>query len=353
MSLKICSFFFNRLEVLKKVEIKNLVVKQNKKGQFYTVKFELNRDNNITKNWATVARKGNKYIFNSVIYKIDPEKAVFSKKTVKSPDPEFYYNAFLTEEVFNLILKSQDFTKYREKYNINFDLIKVYDSKQITEREENLKNLIKVALERDEYIGAICNSGEYYIPLFEMDPGWHIKSFLPNGDEYNDYLKYIAFEKEAEIIKHFNWVRERLNKVSNNVYAVKIESYLETIVTNKGVEEEFGSLFGWDLPEDTIFYDEVFYTETISRLAKEMLEVNEKEIIKVALAGNPDVLDENINEYYIADSVIYDDESYFVDKMYEFALNKESYLTKLKLDFSAYLDPNTLAKKVLPKKPWL
>ncbi|CAH0125588.1 hypothetical protein [Peribacillus sp. Bi134] len=96
---------------------------------------------------------------------------MFSNKTVKSLDPEFYYNASLTEEVFNLILKSQDFTQYREIYNIKFDLKKVYDSMQITEREKNLKNLIKVALERDEYIGAICNAGEYYIPLFEMDPG--------------------------------------------------------------------------------------------------------------------------------------------------------------------------------------
>ena len=185
-----------------------------------------------------------------------------------------------------------------------------------------------------------------------MDPGWHIRSFLPNGDEYNDYLKYIGFDKEAEIIKHLNCVIERLNKVSNNVYAVKIESFLETIVTSKG-EEEFGSLFGWDLPEDTIFYDEIFYTETISRLAKEMLEVNEEEIIEVALMGNPYVLDENINEYYISDSVIYDDESYFVDKMYDFALNKASYLAKIKRDFSAYLDLNTLAKKVRPKKPRL
>ncbi|MGG0848757.1 hypothetical protein [Peribacillus simplex] len=165
------------------MEIKNLVVKQNKKGKYYTVIFELNRDNNITKNWATIERKGSdKYIFNSVIYKIDSEKAVFSNKTVKSPDPEFYYNASLTEEVFNLILESQDFTQYREKYNIKFDLKKVYDSKEITEREENLKSLIKIALERDEYIGAICNAGKYYIPLFEMDPGWHIESFLPNGD---------------------------------------------------------------------------------------------------------------------------------------------------------------------------
>lgn len=64
------------------MEIKNLVVIQNKKGQFYSVKFVLNRDNIITKNWATIAREGNKFIFNSVIYKIDPEKAVFSNKTV-------------------------------------------------------------------------------------------------------------------------------------------------------------------------------------------------------------------------------------------------------------------------------
>ncbi|NCT38605.1 hypothetical protein GTW56_21745 [Bacillus sp. EB93] len=328
------------------MEIKNLVVKQNKKDEFYTVKFELNRDNNITKNWATIAREGNKYIFNSVIYKIDPEKAVFSNNMVKSPDPEFYYNSSLSEKVFNLILKSQDFTQYREKYNIKFDLEKVYDSKQIIEREENLKYLIKVALERDEYIGAICNAGEYYIPLFEMDPGWHIESFLPNGDEYNDYLKYIAFEKETEIIKHLNWVIERLNKVSNNVYAVKIESFLETKVTNTGVEEEFGSFFGWDLPEDTIFYDEIFYTDTISRLAKEILDDNEEKIIEVAKVGNQVVLVENISEYYIADSVIYDDESYFVDKMYDFAFNKASYLAKIKRDFSAYADLNTLAKKV-------
>ncbi|MEC0300823.1 hypothetical protein [Peribacillus frigoritolerans] len=328
------------------MEIKNLVVKQNKKGKFYTVKFELNRDNNITKNWTIITRKGNKYIFNSVIYKIDPEKDIFSNRTVKSPDPEFYYNASLSEKVFKLILKSQDFIQYREKYNIKFDLKKLFEIKQITEREENLKNLIKVALERDEYIGAICSSGKYYIPLFEMDPGWHIESFLPNGDEYNDYIKNIGFDKEAEIIKHLNWVIESLNKVSNNVYAVKIESFLETIVTHKGKEEEFGSLFGWDLPEDTIFYDEIFYTETIPRLAKEMLEVNEEEIIEVALVGNPDVLYENINEYYIADSVIYDDESYFVDKMYDFAFNKASYLAKIKRDFSAYVDLNTLIKKV-------
>lgn len=328
------------------MEIINLVVKQNKKGKLYTVKFELNRGNNITKNWTTIARKGDKYIFNSVIYKIDPEKAVFSNKTVKSPDPEFYYNASLSKTVFNLILKSQYFTKYQEKYNIKFDLNGVYESKQIKEREENLKNLIKVAIERDEYIGAICNSGKFYIPLFEIDPGWHIESFLPNGDEYNDYLKYIGFDKEAEIIKHLNWVIERLYKVSNNVYSVKIESFLENIVTNKGVKEEFGSLFGWDLPEDTIFYDEIFYTETISRLAKEMLKDNEEEIIESALLGNPDVLAENISEYYIVDSVIYDDESYFVDKMYDFAFNKASYLAKIKRDFSAYLDFNKLAKKV-------
>lgn len=107
-------------------------------------------------------------------------------------------------------------------------------------------------------------------------------------------------------------------------------------------------MFGWDLPEDTIFYDEIFYTETITRLATEMLKNNEEKIIKAALVGNPDVLDENISEYYIADSVIYDDESYFVDKMYDFAFNKASYLAKP--DFSAYLDLNTLAKKVRPKK---
>ncbi|MCY9004628.1 hypothetical protein [Peribacillus frigoritolerans] len=186
-----------------------------------------------------------------------------------------------------------------------------------------------------------------------MDPGWHIESFLPYGEEYNDYLTYIAFDKEAEIIKHLNWVIERLNKVSNNVYAVKIESYLETIVTNTGLEEEFGSLFGWDLPEDTIFYDEIFYTETITRLAKEMLENNKEEIIEATLVGNPDMLDENISEYYIADSVIYDDESYFVDKMYDFSLNKTSYLAKIKRDFSAYLDLYTLDKKIRQKKPRL
>ena len=328
------------------MEIKNLVFKEIKKGICYTVNFELNRGNSITNNRATLARKGDKYIFNSEIYKVDTDKSVYFNKRVLSPDPEFYYNASLSEKVFNLILKSQGFTEYRDKYNINFDIKKVYDCKQITEREENLKKLIKVALERDEYIGAICNSGEFYIPLFELDPGWHIESLLPNGDEYNDYLKYIDFDKDEEIIKHLNWVIDRLNKVSNNVYAVKIESFLETIVTSKGKVEEYGSLFGWDLPEDTIFYDEIFYTETITRLAKEMLENNEEEIIEVALVGNPDVLVENISEYYIADSVIYDDESFFADKMFDYAINKVSYLAKIKEDFSSYLNLNLLDNKL-------
>ncbi|MDG4848725.1 hypothetical protein [Peribacillus frigoritolerans] len=101
-------------------------------------------------------------------------------------------------------------------------------------------------------------------------------------------------------------------------------------------------MFGWDLPEGTIFYDEIFYTETITKLAKEMLENNIEEIIEAALVGNADLLDENINEYFIADIVIYDDESYFVDKMYDFELNKASYLAKIKRDFSEYLDLNTL-----------
>lgn len=112
-------------------------------------------------------------------------------------------------------------------------------------------------------------------------------------------------------------------------------------------------MFGWELPEDTIFYDEIFYTETIIRLATEMLENNEEEIIEAALLGNPDVLNENISEYYITDSVLYDDESYFVDKMYEFVFNKASYLAKIKRDFSAYLDFTTIDKKVRPKKPRL
>lgn len=55
------------------------------------------------------------------------------------------------------------------------------------------------------------------------------------------------------------------------MYAVKIESFLETIVTNTGAERGFGSLFGWDLPEDTIFYDEIFNTETITSLAKSFI----------------------------------------------------------------------------------
>ncbi|WP_411740082.1 hypothetical protein [Peribacillus sp. S4] len=84
-----------------------------------------------------------------------------------------------------------------------------------------------------------------------------------------------------------------------------------------------------------------------------MLENNEEEIMEAALVRNPDMLVENINEYYIADSVIYDDESYFVDKMYDFSLNKASYLAKIKRDFSAYLDLNTVSKKVRPKKPRL
>ncbi|QOS89677.1 hypothetical protein [Peribacillus sp. JNUCC41] len=62
------------------------------------------------------------------------------------------------------------------------------------------------------------------------------------------------------------------------------------------------------------------------------------------------MLDENISKYYITDNVIYDDESYFVDKMYDFALNKASYLAKMKRDFSAYLDLNTLEKRVGPNK---
>jgi hypothetical protein len=81
-------------------------------------------------------------------------------------------------------------------------------------------------------------------------------------------------------------------------------------------------LFGWDLPEDTIFYDEIFYTETITRLATEMLKNNEEKIMKAALVGNPDMLDENISEYYIADSVIYDDESYFVGKLFDFSIQQ-------------------------------
>ncbi|WP_170971778.1 hypothetical protein, partial [Peribacillus simplex] len=82
----------------------------------------------------------------------------------------------------------------------------------------------------------------------------------------------------------------------------------------------------------------------IKRKSNEMLEVNEEEIIEVALVGNPNALDENINQYYIADSVIYDDETYFVDKMYDFAINKPSYLAKIKRDFSAYVDLNSLTK---------
>ncbi|MCZ0871245.1 hypothetical protein [Peribacillus sp. AS_2] len=42
-------------------------------------------------------------------------------------------------------------------------------------------------------------------------------------------------------------------------------------------------------------------------------------------------------EYYIADSVIYDDESYFVDKMYDFAFNKASYLAKTKKEISLHM----------------
>jgi hypothetical protein len=57
------------------------------------------------------------------------------------------------------------------------------------------------------------------------------------------------------------------------------------------------------------------------------LEKNE-EIFKAALVG------------------VYDDESYFVEKMYDFELKKASNSAKIKRDFSTYQDLNTLPKKV-------
>lgn len=327
------------------MKIKNLEVIEGKKDRFLTVNFNISNNGETTENWATIRAEGTKHIFNSIIYIKDPEKMELEEKLPRTPNPELYYNSQLTGQVFKSIINSKKFMEYERKYNIKMDRKMLFDRNQILEREENLKKLIKVALIREEFIGAICDRGNYYIPLFNFDPGWHLEAELPGGEEYRDRLEYVRSESGTQILKDVNRLLDRLEKCSENTFAVKMESFLDSKVTKEGEEEDFGGVLGWELPEDVIFFDEIFYTETIVRLAKELIEGEDEEIMEYeADIINKYEESEEVNifflfdEYYIADTIIYDDELYFSDKCYEFYSNKEKYLKKIKKDFTDYID---------------
>jgi len=324
------------------MKITNLEIIENKKDKFYTVKFDLIDGDEITKNWSTIRADGIRHIFNSVIYIRDPKKKMLSKKTPKTPNPKLYYNSVLTKEVFKLIINLNEFKKLQKVFNLKMSPKYLYDHKKILEREKNLKQLIKIAFKRDEFIGAVCNRGEYYIPLFNMDPGWHLESELPGGEQYKDYLKDIKSKSGNQILKEVNRLLERLDLCSKNTFAVKMESFLDVKVTKQGEEKDFEGVYGWELPEDVIFFDEIFYTETVGRLAKELME--EEEIVEYEVdiidkyqeSGEPNTF-HLFDEYYIVDTVIYDDESYFSEKCYDFFSNKHKYLKKIKKDYSKYI----------------
>jgi hypothetical protein len=226
----------------------------------------------------------------------------------------------------------EEFQKFIKEKGIVFNENDLF-FKGSVKREENLIKLIKAAFERDEYILAIFDSGEAYIPLNDENCiGWYLYDDIEELEKIE--LEGLNKKEKEELINNLLNLIKKLRLSSKTEYIIKYETSGYYFVDTFGKENYGIDPFGWELPEDTVYFDEIFYLDTISRLAKEVLkrydvkgpvfnnETNEIEFIKQSEY-------ELFCDGYIMDTVLYNNENVFEDVQYDFKDNQNGYITKI------------------------
>jgi len=271
-----------------KIQIKSI---KRKKGYMIVV-FENQTEEETKTYWTTIYLKKKKWYFNNCVYIINRKmNKIFDeidgkKTTRKFIDPDFHFNAEKTEQIISMLFQSKEIQEIIQKEKIVFDLKKLFQKEDVKQREENLKLLIEIALERGESIGIIGPDAEFYVPFDQLYIGE-----VALDDAYES-----EYADEEEILEKI--------ELFFDSYAVKLYSYYNLSVYKDKTEEEPELNFVWELSEECVFFDQIFFLDTISRLGRELL--NQKPVIYSSVLDNA-VMD----EWDIVDLILYDEENIF------------------------------------------
>lgn len=315
------------------MHIRNLEIKPRR--DYYILDFELSfdKDNDEwsewTKNWTTVYKQREQWYFNNIIYRYDKEKkdalfVAYQKKNVfKTPEPWLYYDLEKTNELINLLYKELISKEFPIKINAKFNLNNLFHKKNISKRAENLKKCMFFAYERNEEIGIIGRDAEYYIPLEAIESGFHLLNELPKGDLYDEQ------EDGIELLSN-------MDLACDNEYYFKRNSYIDYRVAKNGkvFDCEDVGYFAWELEEEILFFDELFFCDSMVKLAQEMIDEDEEgyyqgEIIE----DEDDTFYYPLSGYDLFDLIICDNESVFAEEQFELILKKERFTKKIIKDF--------------------
>jgi hypothetical protein len=319
------------------MQLKVTSIKENENG-IYTINFERMEEEDKIKNWTTFKKTKDGYKLSGNIYVKNKLKRTAyemyhtSLGIKKFPDPELHYDSELTSEVLTSLYNEEEFQKFIKEKGIVFNENDLF-FKGSVKREENLIKLIKTAFERDEYILAIFDSGEAYVPLNDENCiGWYLYDDIEELEKIE--LEGLNKKEKEELTNNLQNLIKKLRLSTKTEYIIKYETSGYYFVDTFGKENYGIDPFGWELPEDTVYFDEIFYLDTISRLAKEVLkrydvkgpvfndETNEIEFIKQSEY-------ELFCDGYIMDTVLYDNENVFEDVQYDFKYKQNGYINKI------------------------
>lgn len=321
------------------MQIKIINIIENKNG-IYTINFERfdEEDDARIKNWTTFKKNKDNYKFSGNIYvKNKLKRAAYEMYDSnfgikKFPDPELHYDSILTADTLKMLYNEKVFQDFIKEKGISFIENDLFVKGSIL-REENLIKLIKVAFERDEQILAIFDNGTTYTPLIEHSVGFNLYDEIDELE--NIELDGISKKEKEKLNISLKRLIKKIGLSSKTDYVAKYETSIFYYVNNKGKEDNDIHPFGWELPEDTIFFDELFFLDTIPRLAEEALkrydlrgpvvdfETGEVEFLKQSEC-------DEFDDDYIMDTIICDYEDIFIDAQFEFDINNNGNIKKIK-----------------------
>lgn len=319
------------------MEIKDLIIKQKK--DYYILDFKMtfeSEDDELvewTNNWTTLYCQNGNWYFNHVVYRIDKDKDEALKKfwgkeknVFKTPEPFLYYDLENMAEIINLLFSERQVQELISQKALTFNKKQLFHKKAIVKRLQNLKSCMIHAYNNEEHIGIIGPNAEYYIPLSAIEIGTHITDDLPNGDLYGEQENgeelirdLILACKNEQIYKRYSFIWHRISKDGQ-----------------KNNFNECGHLhFAWELEEEALFFDELFYSDCMVKIADEYIfQQNNDNLINIFRRNDEDgYIDIPYDGFDLMDMIIWDEEDIFSSHLSELKFNKKNFIRTIAKDY--------------------
>lgn len=234
-----------------------------------------------------VKKEDGKYLFAGDIYREDlRQKTVYDKYVKRNTNkmnfiiPNIYYNKEVTSFLISSLFNDIYFKNSLKENEVKISSM-LFNKESLIERENNVKKLIKLAIDREEKIAVVGKNGDFYIPFQQLGIGNNLEQSLPGGSEYEKIMEYKMHfgdlgDFDRAISKQENLIKERFERASKNVYSIKLESSVGKIVLKNGRVVGFYDMhpMGMKLAQETCYFDELTFDEMLFTLSKNMFVEN-------------------------------------------------------------------------------